>query len=51
MLVPLLVLLAIVVLLGGGGIFLHLIWIVAIIALIVWAIGFLFRGSGHWFRL
>jgi len=51
MLVPILVLLAIIILLGGGGFLFHIVWIIAVVALILWLIGFLFRGSGRWYRL
>lgn len=57
MLIAIIVLIAIVVLLGGGGVFLHWLWIAAIVALIVWLIGFFMRaaeggtGAGHrWYR-
>lgn len=54
MLIALIVLAAILLLLGGGGVFLHFLWIAAIIALIVWIIGFFIRGAsggGRWYRL
>jgi hypothetical protein len=54
MLIPILVLIAIIILLGGGGVFLHWLWIAAIVALIIWLIGFFLRtaeGSGRrWYR-
>lgn len=54
MLVALLVLVAIVLLLGGGGLFLHYLWIAAIVAVVLWLVGFFVRGAeggGHrWYR-
>ena len=52
----LLVLLLIVLIFGGGGLLLNLgtlLWYILIAALILWAIGFLFRsaeGGGRWYR-
>jgi hypothetical protein len=42
-------------LLGGGGLLsasLHILWIVLLIALILWILGFVFRGTegGRWYR-
>lgn len=53
MLFALIILVAIIVLLGGGGIFLHALWIAAVVALILWLLGFLVRGAsgGRWYRL
>ncbi|MGH7921630.1 MAG: hydrophobic protein [Candidatus Dormibacteraceae bacterium] len=56
MLVALVVLIAIVVVLGGGGVFIHLLWIAAVVALILWLIGFFIRGAEgagrrRWYRL
>jgi hypothetical protein len=48
----LLIALLIVLLLGGLGFALHVLWWVALIALVVWLLGFLLRaGSGrrHWY--
>jgi hypothetical protein len=46
-LIALLVVLA----LFGGGFALHLLWIVAVVALVLWAIGFLARGAdASWYR-
>jgi hypothetical protein len=49
----LLVLLLILLLFGGGGMVLHALWYVLLIALVLWAIGFLIRGAegaGRWYR-
>lgn len=53
MLFPIIALIIIVVLLGGGGVFLHVLWIALAVALVLWILGFLFRGSGggRWYRL
>ena len=46
-----LAILLIVLLLGVGGFALHLLWIVAVVALVVWLLGFVARGpSGRWYR-
>ncbi len=43
-------------LLGGIGFAVHLLWIVAIVVLVVWLLGFVFRGAGsgggrnRWYR-
>ena len=53
MLVPLVVLVLILVLLGGGGFAYNVLWYILIAALILWAIGFLLRsaeGGGRWDR-
>ena len=35
----------------GVGFAVHLLWIVAVIALVLWLLGFLFHGSGgRWYR-
>jgi hypothetical protein len=53
---PLLLVLLLVLLLGGFGFTLHLLWIIAVIVLIVWLIGFFARGTsaggsrGRWYR-
>lgn len=54
-LVALVLLLALI--LGGAGFALHILWWIAIIVLIVWALGFVFRGPGvgsgrraRWYR-
>jgi hypothetical protein len=48
----LLIVLLIVLILGGAGFALHVLWWVALVALVVWLAGFLFRGgdSAHWYR-
>ncbi|MBO0707502.1 MAG: hydrophobic protein [Candidatus Dormibacteraeota bacterium] len=51
--IAVLILIAILILLGGGGILLHWLWIAAIVALIIWLIGFFVRtasGGGRWYR-
>ncbi|HEV3232099.1 MAG TPA: hydrophobic protein [Candidatus Dormibacteraeota bacterium] len=41
----------ILVLLGAGGMALHILWYVLVAALILWAIGFLFSSAeGRWYR-
>jgi hypothetical protein len=42
----------VVLLLAGAGFAVHVLWWLAIIALIVWLAGFLFRGadSARWYR-
>jgi hypothetical protein len=37
--------------LGGVGFAVHALWIVAVIVLVLWAIGFAARGTsgGHWY--
>ena len=43
--------LAVVLLFGGIGFAIHLLWIVAVIALLLWLIGFLVRGAERsWYR-
>jgi hypothetical protein len=52
-LVPLIVLVLILVLLGGGGFAYNVLWYILIAALILWAVGFLLRsaeGGGRWYR-
>ena len=49
----LLIALLIVLLLGGLGFALHDLWWVALIALVIWLLGFVFRagsGSRRWYR-
>lgn len=53
--VALVVLILLLLLLGGGGFLsasLHILWILLIIGLILWALGFLLRGSGggRWYN-
>jgi hypothetical protein len=55
MAVALIVLLILLLLLGGGGLLsasLHILWILLLIALVLWVFGFIFRGSGGglWYR-
>jgi hypothetical protein len=49
-----LVALLIVLLLGGLGFALHVLWWVALVALVIWLLGFVFRAgsgvSGRWYR-
>lgn len=44
--VALIVLLLILALFGGLGFAVHVLWWILIIALVLWALGFLLRGSG-----
>lgn len=47
--VALIVLVLLLLLLGGGGLIapaLHILWILLIIGLILWALGFVVRGTG-----
>jgi uncharacterized membrane protein YecN with MAPEG domain len=46
MLVPLLVLVLILILFGGLGFAVHILWYILIAAVILWALGFLIRGAG-----
>jgi uncharacterized membrane protein YecN with MAPEG domain len=53
MIAALIVLLLLLVLLGAGGYAMHVLWIVLIAALVLWALGFLLRsaeGGGRWYR-
>lgn len=53
MLVALIVLALILVILGGGGFAMNVLWYVLIAALVLWALGFLLRsadGGGRWYR-
>jgi hypothetical protein len=38
--------------LGGIGFAIHILWWVAIVVLVLWVLGFVFRGSGggRWYR-
>jgi len=52
---PLLVVLLLALLLFGAGFALHLLWVVAVVVLVLWLLGFLVRapraGSrGRWYR-
>ncbi|MDI2125381.1 hydrophobic protein [Yinghuangia seranimata] len=53
--IPLLLVLLLVLILFGAGFALHVLWWIAVIALVVWLLGFLFRGAGGrsrntWYR-
>ena len=53
--VALIVLILLLLLLGGGGLLapaLHILWILLLIGLVLWALGFVFRGTGggRWYR-
>lgn len=56
MLVPLLILLLIVLLFGGLGFAAHLLWIILVVLVVLWLLGFLFRGvdaaggRSRWYR-
>lgn len=43
--VPLLVLLLLLALFGGLGFAIHALWIVLVVALVVWALGFIIRSA------
>ena len=47
-----LVVLLLALLLGGLGFAIHALWIVAVVLLVAWALGFALRGSGgaRWYR-
>ena len=53
--VPLALLVLLLLLFGGGGLIsssLQILWIILLIGLILWALGFVFRGTsgGRWYR-
>ena len=55
MLAALIVLILLLLIFGGGGFLsasLQILWIILLIALILWALGFVFRGTGggRWYR-
>jgi hypothetical protein len=55
MVAALIVLVLLLLIFGGGGLLsssLQILWIVLLIGLILWALGFVFRGSsgGRWYR-
>ena len=56
MLIPLLLLLLIVLLFGGLGFAVHLLWIVLVVLVVLWLLGFLLRGAdaaggrSRWYR-
>lgn len=55
MIAALIVLVLLLLIFGGGGMVdasLHILWIILLIGLILWALGFLFRGAsgGRWYR-
>ena len=43
MLIPIIVLVLLIILLGGGGVALHYLWILLIIGIILWLLGFVFH--------
>ena len=49
---PLLLVLLLVVLLFGVGFAAHLLWIIAVVVLVIWLVGFLMRGAegARWYR-
>ena len=49
----LVVLLLLLLLFGAGGMVMHTLWILRVIGLVLWAVGFLVRsaeGGGRWYR-
>jgi hypothetical protein len=54
--IPLILVLLLALILFGAGFALKALWIVAVIVLILWALGFVFRGAGasgargRWYR-
>jgi hypothetical protein len=54
--IPLLILLLIVLLFGGLGFAIHVLWIVLVVLVVLWLLGFLFRGAdaaggrSRWYR-
>jgi hypothetical protein len=53
--VAIIVLLLLLLLLGGGGLVsasMHILWILLLIGLVLWILGFVFRGTGggRWYR-
>ncbi|MGW7441979.1 hydrophobic protein [Kitasatospora sp. NPDC054795] len=36
--------------LGGAGFAVHVLWWVALVVLVLWVLGFVFHGSGRWYR-
>ncbi|QMU69759.1 hydrophobic protein [Streptacidiphilus sp. P02-A3a] len=48
----LLLVLLLALILGGAGFAIHILWWVAIVVLVLWVLGFVFRGSGggRWYR-
>ena len=53
---PVLLVLLLALILGGAGFAVHVLWWIALVVLVVWALGFLFRGAGagggrsSWYR-
>ncbi|WP_042382336.1 hypothetical protein [Streptacidiphilus melanogenes] len=51
---PLLLVLLLALILGGVGFAVHVLWWVALVVLVLWIAGFLFRGAGEprsrWYR-
>jgi len=55
MVVAIIVLLLLLLMLGGGGLVsasMHILWILLLIGLVLWILGFVFRGTGggRWYR-
>ncbi len=55
MLAALIVLVLLLLIFGGGGLLsasLQILWIILLIGLVLWALGFIFRGTsgGRWYR-
>jgi hypothetical protein len=48
--IPLLLVLVLIVVLFGAGSALNLLYWVAIIALVLWLLGFVMNGGGRWYR-
>jgi hypothetical protein len=54
--IPLLIVLVLALILFGAGFALKILWWLAVIVLVVWALGFVFRGAGtggrrgRWYR-
>ncbi|MHA6757357.1 hydrophobic protein [Streptacidiphilus sp. PAMC 29251] len=52
----LLLVLLLALILGGAGFAVHILWWIAIVVLVIWALGFVFRGAGsggsrgRWYR-
>jgi hypothetical protein len=51
---PLLLVLLLALILGGVGFAVHVLWWVALVVLVLWVLGFFFRGAGEargrWYR-
>lgn len=47
-----LLVLLLVLLFAGAGFALHVLWVIAVVLLLVWLLGFLFSGAEHsWYRV